>query len=114
MDSITLQPVVSVNDPMIGYINTLYHNSFPKAERRPWPALMQLIEPGVMPFFKLYTVLTAEGKFAGFVSTWQLPGSLYIEHLAVEPYMRSQGVGGMILDTVCGMAKPEEPVVAEV
>lgn len=114
MDSITLQPVVSVSDPMIGYINTLYHNSFPKAERRPWQALMQLIEPGVMPFFKLYAAVTQDGRFAGFISTWQLPGSLYIEHLAVEPAMRSHGVGGMILDAVLDMAKNDEPVVVEV
>ena len=113
MDKITLQPVTSATDPMTGYINSLYHSSFPEAERRPWPSLIQLIEPGAMPFFKLYAAIDSSNKFVGFVSTWQLPDSLYIEHLAVEPSMRSNGGGGTIIDTVRDMAG-DKPVVVEV
>ncbi|MDE7387304.1 MAG: GNAT family N-acetyltransferase [Muribaculaceae bacterium] len=113
MDNITLRHITSATDPMTGYINSLYHASFPEAERRPWAALMQLIGPDPMPFFNLYAAVTSDNKFAGFVSTWRLPDSLYIEHLAVEPTMRSNGVGGAILDTVRNMAS-DKPVVVEV
>ncbi len=112
MNEITLQLVDSSSNTFLSQIHTLYHSSFPEAERRPWSSITSLIESR-MPFFKLFAAITPNGEFAGFVSIWELPKTLYIEHLAVESKFRSNGIGGNIIESIKHFADGK-PVVVEV
>ncbi len=61
--------------------------------------------------------LTLGGEFAGIVWYWQTPGFIYLEHLAVAPARRGQGIGHLALDELCSQGIPLvleiEPVVDE-
>lgn len=112
MTNITIRPVDNITDPAITSIHRLYHESFPKEERRPWELLTGLIESH-MPYFKLFAAQDSNGCFVGFISRWTLPGAYYIEHFAVEQDRRSNGAGGCILDNIL-QDSSDRPVVLEV
>lgn len=111
MTKITITPIADTAHPDMMHINKLYHESFPIEERRPWELLTGLIS-SQMPFFKLFTAHDEKGEFAGFISRWTLPGAYYIEHFAVEPARRGEGIGGDILDTL--IQGSDRPTVLEV
>ena len=100
----SIKVITDPGDPILGAVHSLYMKSFPEAERRPWDGIVELLsQPN--PFFKLYVSINENGLLQGFVSTWRLPDALYVEHFAVENSMRSQGIGGIMLDFII-----EQPV----
>jgi len=111
MTDITITAVENIADQAMTSIHKLYHDSFPPEERRPWEQLTQLVSSQI-PFFKLYAAHDATGHFVGFISKWKLPEAYYIEHFAVVPQYRSNGVGGAIIDYI--LKDEDLPTVLEV
>lgn len=111
MSQITLNRITSVTDPLLSQIHSLYMDSFPETERRPWDSVKELISNS-SPFYSLYAVTMAD-TFIGFISVWKLPRATYIEHFAVVADMRSKGIGGTVLNQIIEDAG-NEPIVVEV
>ncbi|MDE6085817.1 MAG: GNAT family N-acetyltransferase [Muribaculaceae bacterium] len=108
----SIKQINNPEDSILGAVHNLYMKSFPETERRPWEGIIELLsQPN--PFFNLYVSVNEDGVLQGFISTWRLPDSLYIEHFAIEVNLRSQGIGGAMLDYVKQKAG-EKPVVVEV
>ena len=56
--------------------------SFPEDERRPWENIEEMIS-NQSPYFKINVATDENDNFIGFMTTWQLPDTLYVEHFAV-------------------------------
>ncbi len=111
MTDIKIAAVTDQADQVMTSIHKLYHSSFPKEERRPWEHLTGLIS-SQMPYFRLFAAHDTDDNFVGFISRWTLPDAYYIEHFAVEPEHRGNGVGGCILEHILNGS--DRPVVLEV
>lgn len=92
-------------------VRETYIGSFPEDERREWADIIARIK-AQDPFFSFY-LIEADNECAGFVTTWQLPGAMYIEHFAVFPEKRSSGIGADVLAEIISVAG-QQPVVLEV
>lgn len=108
---VSFHDITDIHDTALTAIFNLYTTSFPKEEQRPWESIQHLISSR-FPFYTL-TAVYDNNTFAGFVSWWKLPGATYIEHLAVEPTMRSNGLGAEVLKHIVQQAS-DKPVVVEV
>lgn len=71
----------------------IMEQSFPRDERRPQAAQKALFDNGK---FSAYVMCDNDG-IIGFVTTWQLVGFAFVEHLAVSPDHRNLGLGAKIL-----------------
>lgn len=92
-------------------IETLYNTAFPSAERRKFAYVETLLENPQVRFSIL--AATENGKLAGFLSYWEFDTFRYIEHFAVEPDKRGEGIGSEILTHFiddCG----KTPIILEV
>lgn len=69
----------------------LYEASFPPEERRPW----HQIESGYGSL-ELWGVYSG-GKQAGMVTIWRFDTFAYIEHFAIDPARRGEGIGAAAL-----------------
>lgn len=81
----------------------LYKEAFPIAERRPLrchAAAMQ--QASAFHCYSFYS----EHTFVGLLFYWKLSTCIYVEHLAVAPFMRGQGIGREILQHVHGRGVP--------
>ncbi|MCC8177484.1 MAG: GNAT family N-acetyltransferase [Bacteroidales bacterium] len=105
---ITLRPV---NEADFKIIEPLYVASFPAEERRDVKDLTERALDHSDPFFSLQ-VIEDDGVTAGFVTMWRLPFVDYIEHLAVEPAKRGNGIGAEALAIIKDKAK--RPILLEV
>lgn len=91
-------------------LQRLYENSFPVEERRPWNDICNRIEDGTGNY-NIRAIIYC-GKFAGFISWWNLPQAVYIEHFAVCPTMRGRGIG---LRAMTAFVEEQQcPVILEV
>lgn len=72
-------------------LQRLYETSFPVEERRPWNDICKRIDDGTGNY-NIRAIIYC-GKFAGFISWWNLSQAVYIEHFAVCPGMRGRGIG---------------------
>lgn len=70
----------------------LYETAFPPEERRPSEMM-----PPSDPAFHFYAI-----GDSGLLTTWEFPGVTYVEHFAVYPETRGQGVGGKALGELQG------------
>lgn len=112
MHTDSIKQIKNPKDPILGAVHSLYMSSFPEAERRPWEGIIELLTlPN--PFFNLYVSINENGLLQGFLSTWRLPDSIYIEHFAVEESLRSLGIGSLMIDYIKEKAA-DLPVVLEV
>ncbi|MDE6074454.1 MAG: GNAT family N-acetyltransferase [Muribaculaceae bacterium] len=110
MSRYEVYPVNDINDPVLDKIKGLYLSSFPEEERRQWQSIIDMIDNS-SPFFFLKAILSPDGEFMGFYSSWNLPGVLYIEHFAIEPRFRSTGIGSSVITDVVAGAMPRSVVV---
>ncbi len=86
-------------------VRELYYNSFPPEERRAWNNIQQLLVTDSSPYN--IDVVLCGGDFVGFISWWQFPTFCYVEHFAVEPTMRGEGIGSRtVLQFVENRAMP--------
>lgn len=100
--------VATSDDPLMPLIRKLYTESFPESERREWNDLIKNSNEGRMVLW----AFTDRDCFVGFATEWRLPSTRYIEHLAIEPSLRSHGYGSAILSVL--KADAPAPIVVEV
>ncbi|MFT2011243.1 GNAT family N-acetyltransferase [Pontibacter sp. 13R65] len=81
-------------------IQTLYEAAFPVEERRRFEQLINLLQE---PLMHLQAVVQ-QNVLAGFLIYWELDNNLFLEHLAVKPQLRGQGVGQHILQWLLQLA----------
>ncbi len=112
MERITLKDIDRSDDIMLDRVRGLYETSFPEEERRPWRSILDMIDSR-SPFFRMRVILSDEKKFLGFLTTWNLPSTLYIEHFAVEKAARGSGIGSLVLSAL-KVSEAETPIVLEV
>lgn len=89
-------------------ILAIYEQSFPPEERRPY-ADANAFESFVSSNSKIFSILvitpTDGGEPLGFVTVWEFPEFLYIEHLAVSPEARGAGLGAKLVTEVADRAE---------
>lgn len=99
MEPYAVERLKNLSDPRWERALALYEAAFPKNERRdPEVARQMAAERPEMEFLAVCT--QPEGAFAGLVVLWRFPGFTYLEHLAVDPSLRNEGVGRWILNWV--------------
>lgn len=89
----------------------LYEKSFPEEERRDsreWHDYWLKREN-----FSIRAILTDESVFAGFISYWQFEECIYVEHFAISPTLRGNGIGGIALEHFISQY-PSLPILLEV
>ena len=111
MESIRIE---TTEHPLFAQLWKLYNDSFPRVERRTLEHQKTALRS------ELYSLLayTDEGKFVGLVGYWEFDSYVYIEHLSVDPSLRSGGYGSRIMKHLCGSTDKTvileiEPVVDE-
>lgn len=97
---------------LLDSVRSVYMDSFPEEERRPWESIVALIESGA-PFFKFIIVQNKDNEDVGFYTLWRFPEARYIEHFAVKPALRGNGIGTEIISKIIAEAD-NIPVVIEV
>ena len=95
MAKLQIYKVTDCNDDVLNNINLLYHFSFPVEERRPWVNIIKQIN--LSSQFSMYAVKDSNNSFVGFITTWNFPEAIYIEHFAVSESMRGTGYGTEII-----------------
>lgn len=99
-------------------ISGLYAESFPEEERRPWGDIRRRIDGGD-PFFNFY-VLQHKSENVGFVTIWNLPGNIYVEHFAINAERRGGGFGAEVIKRLTSeeglrsIGLPVKPLLLEV
>ena len=89
--------IVDVNDtesPEFQKLWLLYNTSFPKDERR------SLLEHEMVqddPRFH-FAAIHYEGLTVGLLGYWHLHDMIFIEHFAISPEFRSEGIGGRTIE----------------
>ena len=110
MNVLKIRQVINCNDDLLDKVKSLYMISFPEDERRPWENIEEMII-NQSPYFKINVATDENDNFIGFMTTWQLPDTLYVEHFAVEQNLRGKGLGAEFFHSVTDGA---ENVVLEV
>lgn len=91
-------------------VKELYYNSFPIEERRPWKDVERLLQADCGSYN--LKVIIENDDFAGFISYWHFGNFCYVEHFAIKPQLRGNGVGAMALQQL--ISHVGCPVVLEV
>lgn len=81
-----------IDSDLLSRLMRLYEDAFPPEERRP---VEQMLPSD--PEFKLYAI----GEH-GLLTAWEFPEVTYIEHFAVFPESRGQGIGSKALAELKG------------
>ncbi|MBY9081135.1 GNAT family N-acetyltransferase [Paenibacillus sp. HN-1] len=87
----------------------LMEASFPPTEFRTYEGQKRLLED------KRYRVIAKkgpDGQTNAFIAVWEFPEFRFLEHTAVDPSLRGQGVGGRMLSAFA--AESSIPVLLEV
>jgi len=74
-----------------GFMEQLYLNSFPPEERRDWSQILRMTSDRHHPLHLM--LITFSGKPAGLLTWWNFGDFRYVEHFAVNPEMRGNGIG---------------------
>ena len=74
-------------------VYAIMEQSFPLEEYRPYAAQKALLEDIA---YSIY-VAREDSRILGFAAVWQLEDWLFLEHLAVDPLFRNQGIGAKLL-----------------
>ena len=93
--------------PLLKDLFALYEGSFPPEERREPEKLLKFLDEPQMYF----SALLLEEQCVGLLIYWRLEGFLYIEHFAVYPDRRGQGIGTSVL---LKLQKLGDPILLEV
>ncbi len=101
----------SAQHPLAGEWRALYERAFPATERR--GAAQHAAALREESFHCLH--LADDAGFAGLLSYWKWDALVYVEHLAINPKRRGQGLGHAVLELLPAPAILEiEPVVDEI
>lgn len=96
--------------PLFERLLTLYHASFPPAERRPDNKLSALMETEASPM--VVNAIKMDDEFIGLITFWEFDHFVYIEHFATVHHVRGMGLGTKTLDFV--KSKFSKPIVLEI
>lgn len=100
---------IHTKDNLYQSVASLMNSAFPPEERRSDEEQCRVTdeEPDFMMFALLY-----QDSFAGFITCWQGPGFVYVEHFATIPEARGKGLGTKVLSQLA--ARFSAPLVLEV
>lgn len=91
------------------FVEQLFVDAFPPEERRKEEDQRETIVYN--PFMHCLLVSDVEGTPLGFLTYWRFSDFTYIEHFAVSPGFRNQGIGGDVISAFLQMQR--RPVVLE-
>ena len=77
-------------------IHRLYHEAFPRSERKPFSMIVKKWREGVMDVW----YCTHAGKFVGIAITINGPTMILLDYFAIGKNLRSKGYGSAILQTL--------------
>ncbi len=86
----------------------LLTDAFPAEERRPTEQQRKITDENRK--FQAMAIIS-NFEFAGILNIWHLNGIVYIEHLAILPEMRNQGIATQALEH---LKKHNRPIILEV
>lgn len=99
----------TINNQFFSNLFNLYTLAFPPAERRTWAGL----EYELNYEKRLYVhALIQDGEFVGLFNYWKFERFYYLEHLAVSPKYRGQGIGSEAMGIF--MKETKLPIILEV
>ena len=87
---------------------TLYRASFPSHELRLWNDQKAVMSD---PAYHFDMCLT-DGALAGLILYWDFGAYIYVEHFCVEPNLRGQGLGTLILHALA--QQNDKPIILEI
>ncbi len=115
IDAMHVFRLSSVDDPAFAECWRLYEVAFPAEERRTLAcqraAMAEQGQGEDAPFCCLS--LEEDGSFVGIAFYWQTPAFIYVEHLAIVPSFRGQGLGHKVLEVLRHRAQ-ERPLILEI
>lgn len=88
-----LHPAAPEDAALCGKIRALYEEVFPKRERVPFGALTN-------PRHYELLEITEAGAFCGFAACRRRPGLSSLVYFAIDPALRSRGIGGEALELI--------------
>ncbi len=103
MPCLTSYRLRSVKDPLFAECWALYEAAFPAEERR--TLACQRVAMAQAGNFRCLRLVQG-GEFAGIAFYWQTEAFIYVEHLAVCPQRRGQGIGHSALELLCRQGLP--------
>ncbi len=86
--------ITSCDDTLFTPLVDVFVESFPENERRPLPWFKELVE--TEPRFHC-KVVSKGSLCAALLCYWQFDGFVYVEYLAVNPAIRSKGLGTLLM-----------------
>ena len=93
--------ICEMNKKEFDIIFSIMEESFPIDEYRPYDRQKMLLDN---PKYKIYVLPDNENdKVKAFISIWKLDEFAFVEHFAVNPVCRNQGLGSLILTEIKGM-----------
>ncbi len=100
--------LIQTSDESYAFVEDLFLSAFPENERRDTEA--QRYNTDNNPFF--HCSLIEQDKPVGFITLWDFESFCYIEHFAIHPSCRNNGLGQQALLLL--MEKSNRPFVLEV
>ena len=90
-------------------IFTLMQQSFPREEFRDYSGQKSLLQNSN---YHITTKLNQDNKIIAFMSTWNFPTFVFVEHFAVDQSMRGHGIGSTMLKEF--LAQTSKNIILEV
>ncbi len=87
----------------------LMQKSFPENEYRIYEKQLSLLD---LKEYKICTKYSENGELSAFIAIWDFQKFIFIEHLAVNPACRGEGLGTKIMKET--MEKYKKPVILEI
>jgi len=108
-DMLNFHRINSVNNQFFSNLFNLYTLAFPPLERRTWAGLEYELN-----YEKRFCshALIQNGVFVGLFNYWTFDRFIYIEHFAIIPKLRNQGIGSEAMNIFMNQTKL--PIVIEV
>jgi GNAT superfamily N-acetyltransferase len=91
-----------------GTFSKLYLEAFPVNERREPDELRKIQDT---KGYKL-EVIKSDEEFTGFIEIWNFENFIFLEHLAIIPQKRNQGIGHQVLHQLI-RNYPDKPILLE-
>ncbi|MBN1990355.1 MAG: GNAT family N-acetyltransferase [Bacteroidales bacterium] len=86
----------------------LYISSFPDSERRDLTLLNKLLKSAPITLYEIQY----NNSFAGFITIWNFPLFLFVEHFAINTALRGAGIGSKTINII--ITNNLKPIVLEV
>lgn len=101
--------VIEINESTFDAPYTLLAQSFPKSEIRNYHEMKKLLSH---PKYRLLGFVNRDQAIRGVLGTWDLGSFLFIEHLAVDPNRRGEGIGSKMMRRF--LERACKPIILEV